>query len=93
MRTIVRFFIRYRKLTDDQIVENIYLKKKVLLLENAVSQKSPVNEAEYAFDDNTPFSLYDCVIPKLKEHRALKFDPRTELVQVYNDNIAKATAF
>ena len=68
------------------------MKNKVLVLENAISQKSPVNEVEYAFDDRTPFSLYDCIIPKLKEHRVLKFDPRTEQLHVYNDNIAKATA-
>ena len=33
------------------------------MLENAIAQKSPVNEAEYAFDDRTPLSLYDCMIP------------------------------
>lgn len=53
-------------------------------------QKTPVNEAEFAFDDRTPLSLYDCALPKLKQHRKRKFDPRKFLMYALDDNEAKA---
>ena len=28
-------------------------------------------EVEYAYDERTALSLYDCLVPKLKEHRRL----------------------
>lgn len=34
--------------------------------------KSPTLEAEHAIDDTSPLKLYDCLIPKLKEHRRFK---------------------
>ena len=34
--------------------------------------KSPCMEAEYAIDERTTLSLYDCMVPKLKEHRRFK---------------------
>ena len=34
-------------------------------------------EAEFAHDDRSPLSLYDCLIPQLREHR--KFHIRPEL--------------
>ena len=34
--------------------------------------KSPALEAEYAHDDRTSLGLYDCLVPRLREHRKLK---------------------
>ena len=34
--------------------------------------KTPVMEAEHAIDDCTAMSLYDCLIPKLREHRRFR---------------------
>ena len=41
-------------------------------LENRLSSKTPVLEAENAVDDRTALSMYDCLIPRLKEHRRFK---------------------
>ena len=37
-----------------------------------VSLKTPVCEAEHALEDRSPLDLYNCLIPKLKEHRRFK---------------------
>lgn len=46
-----------------------------LMFEKAYAMRSPTMEAEYAHDDRTALSLYDCLIPKLREHRLLKIRP------------------
>ena len=42
------------------------------MLEIALAQKTPVMEAENAIDDRNPLSAFDCLVPKLKEHRRFK---------------------
>ena len=44
----------------DQLLENWKITEILL------AQKTPVFEAEYALDERTPLSLYDCLVPKLK---------------------------
>ena len=34
--------------------------------------KTPICEAENALDERSPLDLYNCLIPKLKEHRRYK---------------------
>ena len=34
--------------------------------------RSPTFEAEFAHDSRSPLTLYDCLIPKLREHRKLE---------------------
>ena len=41
-------------------------------LENMISLKTPICEAEYALEEKSPLDLYNCLIPKLKEHRRFK---------------------
>ena len=48
------------------------MQKKVKFLEVALAQKTPVMEAEHAIDDTNPLSAFECLIPKLKEHRRFK---------------------
>ena len=48
------------------------------MLEGILALKTPVLEAENAIDDRTPLSLYDCLIPKLKEHRRFKLTKDSE---------------
>ena len=48
------------------------LKEKVKMLEMALAQKTPVMQAEYAIDETNPLSAFECLIPKLKEHRRFK---------------------
>lgn len=49
----------------DQLLENWKITEILL------AQKTPVFEAEYALDERTPLSLYDCLVPKLKQQRRL----------------------
>ena len=39
------------------------------MFEKAYAMRTPVMEAEYSHDDRTALSLYDCLIPRLREHR------------------------
>ena len=41
-------------------------------MEQMVALKTPVSEAEHAIDERTALSLYDCLIPKLKEYRKFR---------------------
>ena len=41
-------------------------------LEGALALKTPVTEAEYAIDERSQLSLYDCLVPTIKEHRRFK---------------------
>ena len=45
------------------------------ILEKALAQRTPVMEAEHAMNDRTGLDLYDCLIPKIKEHRRFKLLP------------------
>ena len=62
----------------------------MVYMERCYAEKSPINEVEFAFDDRTPLQLYDCLIPRLKEHRTKQFDSRNIIMNVLNDNEAKA---
>ena len=44
-------------------------------LEQALAIKTPVMEAEFAMDDRSAISLYDCLVPKLREHRRFRIKP------------------
>ena len=37
--------------------------------------KTPVMEAEHVLDDRNNFNFFDCLIPKLREHRRFKLLP------------------
>ena len=52
--------------------------KNAHLLEGILALKTPVLEAENAIDDRSPLGLYDCLIPKLKEHRRFKLTKDSE---------------
>ena len=43
-------------------------------LEQCVALKTPVMEAEFALDERSQLSLYDCLVPTLKEHRRFKIN-------------------
>ena len=83
MRQVLFYFNDYRQAAWPQIEENRALRLKLRDAEFAFASKSPVNEAEFAFDERTPLSLYDCLIPKLTEHRKFKWMPDTQLIPDY----------
>ena len=41
-------------------------------MELAMAAKTPVMQAEHAIDNRTPLNLYDCLVPKIKEHRRFR---------------------
>ena len=65
--------------------ERDFLHKQWSFFEKAFMLKSPVMEAEYAHDERTPLSLYDCLIPTLREHRMLHLRPRSNQFQIEED--------
>ena len=44
----------------------------MVYLEQMVALKTPVMQAEHVIDDTTALSFYDCLIPKLREHRRFR---------------------
>ena len=48
------------------------MKKQVTTLEIAYAQKTPVMEAENVLDERNELCFFDCLIPRLKEHRRFK---------------------
>ena len=47
--------------------------RKWKFAEQLSSVKTPVMEAEFAIDERSPLSLFDCIIPRLKEHRRIAY--------------------
>ena len=46
---------------------------------------SPALEAEYAYDERTALNLYDCLIPRLREHRRLRIQPEFQRIDLLKD--------
>lgn len=84
---MLRQFIDYIKRNEELINERDYLYDQWRMFEHAFIQAGPALAAEYALDDRTAINLYDCLIPKLHEHRKFKIRPEfyyTEKKQVEN---------
>ena len=74
-RTILSKFCEYSELGSALQQERETLLENWLTFEKAYAIRSPVMEAEFAHDDSNPLQLYDCLIPKLREHRELRIRP------------------
>ena len=85
-RQIIKFFQSYRADTDYDISLVKKLQDDLAFTELALANKSPVNEAEYAFDGRTPLQLYDCLIPKLKEYQKYRVCEGTKHLSFLIDN-------
>ena len=60
------------------------LQKLWRMFEQAYATTTPALEAEYAHDERTALTLYDSLIPRLREYRRLKLQPeihKKDLVQ------------
>ena len=68
---MVQEFLEHKKRTETYMNQRDDILKRWQYSEEALALKSPVMEAEYAYDDKTTLSLYDCTVPKIKEHRRL----------------------
>ena len=78
---VIKSFIEYKQQNDKLIAERDILLEQWAIFEKAYMLKSPVLEVEFAHDDRSPLSLYDCLIPKLREHRQLKIRPELYLTE------------
>ena len=65
-------FMQLKNKTEKMIVERDHILKRWIYCERALALKAPVREAEFALDDQSALSLYDCLIPMLKEHRRFR---------------------
>ena len=57
------------------ISEREMLLERWNFFEKAYIMRSPALECEFAHDERTQLSLYDSVIPKLREHNKLRIRP------------------
>lgn len=69
---LIEQFLEYKARTYHILKERDYFLDRIQTLEYSLAIKSPVLEAEYAIDERTSLSLYDCLVPKIKEHRRFR---------------------
>ena len=65
---LIKQFLDFKERTLDILKKNEELEETVGYLEKSLALKSPVMEAEFATDERSALSLYDCLVPMLKEH-------------------------
>ena len=68
-RELLNKFLDFKDRTTEMMAAAEEQKEYLDYLEKAYVLKTPVMEAEHALDERTALSLYDCLIPKLREHR------------------------
>ena len=69
---MVQQFLDFKKRNYDTLRRAERINKAVTGLETSLALKTPVTEAEFAIDERTPLSLYDCLVPRIKEHRRFR---------------------
>jgi len=69
---LVQQFMDYKERTNFVLREKDWRVSQLKLLETALAQKSPVLEAENAIEESSVLVLYDCLVPKIREHRRFK---------------------
>ena len=67
-------FLSYKERSESKLKLFDDMKEKLTVAEALLSQRFPVDEANYGIDDLTPLRLYNCMVPTLKEHRLIKPD-------------------
>ena len=75
---IVKQFVAYKIRTCRDLAYAEEQKEYIKNLEQHLALKTPVMEAELAFDESSALSLYDCLIPKIKEHRMFHIPKKAE---------------
>ena len=84
---MINVVLKVREDLDKLIVERDRLK---LLFEVFIAMKMPALEAEFAHDEKSPLSLYDCLVPHLREHRKLIIWPEiSSSKSLFDDESAK----
>ena len=73
-----------------------YMRERERVLDNwriteiALAQKTPVMEAEFAMDEKSPLSLFDCLKPMIKHNRRMRIDVNATLSAEDYRELAKA---
>ena len=66
-RTLLKQFVQFREKTW-HIIDNMEDRKERMKdAEQLVCQTYPVYDSRYRADPDSPFKLYDCIVPALKE--------------------------
>lgn len=55
-----------------------WYRENTKVLELTLARKIPCFEAEYGLSDYTPLRMYDCLVPKVKEHKIRLSDIRDD---------------
>ena len=75
---VLSSFINLKNKSEKMIEERDELHQKWIYCERALALKTPVREAEFALDDQSALSLYDCLVPMLKRHRRFRIAENTK---------------
>ena len=70
--------MEFKERTDEKLKLADEIGANVTKLETMLAMKTPVMEAEHILDERNNFKFFDCLIPKLKEHRRFKLLPDSE---------------
>ena len=89
-RQLVEQFIEFKQRTIKNIRDIEEFNKKRYEAELRWANAIPVWESEYSFLEQTPLSLYDCLIPKMKEQKLLIIDSWNDRWQISENNKEKA---
>lgn len=76
-RNVIKQFIDFKERSEKDLQEAKKMQEHVAYLETMVALKSPCMQAEHVIDDATALSLYDSLIPKLREHRKFRLFSET----------------
>ena len=76
---MIRDFMTFRSRNEDVLREREKLLQNWIFCEEALAHRSPTFEAEFALDEKTALSMYDCLVPVLREHRRFKIMPDTSM--------------
>lgn len=79
LHLILSQFILYKRKTNSRLDESEWYKENVKVLEMTLARKIPVFESEYGMSETTPLRLYDCLVPRIKEHRTHYYDIKKDL--------------
>ena len=92
-RQLVTDFVAYRKRTEAMLKQRYFLHDQWRRYEQAYAAKTPAIEAEYAHDERTALSLYDSLVPRLREHRMLCLPQRLREKNLTQDAKAMQAVF
>ena len=75
---LVDQFLAFKERTEHKLAWADSLQVDMAKLEVMIALKTPCMEAEHVLDDRNAFNFFDCLIPKIKEHRRFKLLPDSE---------------